>query len=139
MLRARQYAGAPGSELTGLLSLADQGLGDGQTYPGPGTGGTIHAAMAYGTLKESPELDLRPAPQTVRATVVARFTLRPPGPHLTLCQSGGSGVGPQWPGRLAADLPPAAQPWGVQLHRRPSISDGRGRAECATVRPSRVR
>ncbi|MCX4750310.1 SIMPL domain-containing protein [Kitasatospora sp. NBC_01287] len=78
VLRARQYAGALGSELTGLLSLADQGLGEGETYPSPGAGGRAQGSVSYGSLKERPDLDLRPVPRTVRATVVARFTLRPP-------------------------------------------------------------
>ncbi|GAA1217936.1 hypothetical protein GCM10009665_04780 [Kitasatospora nipponensis] len=81
VLRARQYASALGSELTGLVSLADQGLGEGESYVASGNRGPVHAAVSYGSLgsfKKSPELDLRPVEQTVRATVVARFTLRPP-------------------------------------------------------------
>ncbi|MEU9131145.1 SIMPL domain-containing protein [Kitasatospora sp. NPDC048540] len=75
--RARQYAAALGSGLTGLLSLADQGLGGADPYPAPG-GAQTRGAVVYGYAQESPELDLQPARQTVRATVEARFTLRPP-------------------------------------------------------------
>ncbi|TDD36186.1 DUF541 domain-containing protein [Actinomadura sp. KC06] len=75
--RARSYAEALGSRLTGLVELSDEGLGRNQD-----TGGPIALAAAYGGAGGAPEepepIDLEPATQIVRATVEARFTVTPP-------------------------------------------------------------
>ena len=74
LLRARQYAATLGSTLTALVELADQGLGgDGGHHPGG-----MFRAMAYSPSDDQPDLDLQPVPQTLHATVEARFTMTPP-------------------------------------------------------------
>ncbi|WP_131740406.1 SIMPL domain-containing protein [Actinomadura roseirufa] len=75
--RARSYAEALGSRLTGLVELSDEGLGGTSAeYP-------VALAAGYGRAPggapDEPEaIDLEPAAQTVRAAVVARFTATPP-------------------------------------------------------------
>ncbi|RFS81864.1 DUF541 domain-containing protein [Actinomadura spongiicola] len=75
--RARGYAEALGSRLTGLVELSDEGLGR-------DTGGPVTLAAAYGRERsrgaaEEPEpIDLEPVTQVVRAAVEARFTVTPP-------------------------------------------------------------
>lgn len=74
--RARSYAEALGSQLTGLVELSDEGLG--RQDPGA----PITLAAAYGGAGGAPEepepIDLEPATQIVRAAVEARFTVTPP-------------------------------------------------------------
>lgn len=77
--RARSYAEALGSRLTGLVELSDEGLGR------PDAGPPVALAAAYGrgfgdaAAAEEPEpIDLEPATQIVRAAVEARFTVSPP-------------------------------------------------------------
>jgi hypothetical protein len=78
--RARQYAGALGARLTGLLHLADTGL---LGEPPPPFGPAAAAmplppgAPARGPA-EPPALQLEPARQVVRAVVEARFTMSAP-------------------------------------------------------------
>ncbi|MGH6656468.1 MAG: SIMPL domain-containing protein [Actinocrinis sp.] len=73
--RARDYAEAVGSRVTGLLELADTGLTTDST-PSPRT---MHGAMAWSRAasapgnSEPPPLDLEPQQQTVYASVEARF------------------------------------------------------------------
>ncbi|AXK35181.1 SIMPL domain-containing protein [Streptomyces armeniacus] len=76
--RAREYAGALGSELVSLLELADLGAeGPGPLPPAPG--GMARAAGFGGAPGgAAPELDLEPERQTVHAHVNARFTMSPP-------------------------------------------------------------
>ncbi|SER22397.1 SIMPL domain-containing protein [Microlunatus flavus] len=65
--RARDYAEALGATLGDLLELADTDAGGHGIMP-----------RAFGLAKgggEPPELDLEPQPQTVHASVTARFTL----------------------------------------------------------------
>ncbi|TDC94332.1 SIMPL domain-containing protein [Actinomadura sp. 7K507] len=74
--RARSYADALGSRLTGLVELSDEGLGRPQERP-------VALAAAYGRApggaEAEPEpIDLEPAKQIVRAAVEARFTVSPP-------------------------------------------------------------
>ena len=72
--RARGYAEALGSRLTGLVELSDEGLGRPQEPP------VALAAASYGApASGEPEpIDLEPATQVVRAAVEARFTVSPP-------------------------------------------------------------
>jgi uncharacterized protein YggE len=78
--RARDYAGALGSELTGLVELADARLLSeirGQAEPTA----NFPARLPQRTRAVVPEelaIDLTPARQTVRATVEARFTISKP-------------------------------------------------------------
>jgi uncharacterized protein len=74
--RARDYAAALGSTVTGLVHLADVGLlGDGATpYPG----GAVSVARMAGTAEPSPPLTLEPQRQVAAARIEARFTIAPP-------------------------------------------------------------
>ncbi|TDB83156.1 MULTISPECIES: SIMPL domain-containing protein [Actinomadura] len=70
--RARGYAEALGSRLTGLVELSDEGLGRQEPRP-------VMMAAYGGVAPEEPEpIDLEPATQIVRATVEARFTVTQP-------------------------------------------------------------
>jgi uncharacterized protein YggE len=75
--RARRYAEALGSRLTGLVELSDEGLGRPQDAGGPVTLAAAYGAAA-GTAEEPEPIDLEPAKQVVRAAVEARFTGSPP-------------------------------------------------------------
>jgi uncharacterized protein len=99
--RARDYAGALGSELDGLVELADARLAEVRGQPEPGTGFATRlpqripvgqsqrtssgesSRMPSGESPRTPPLqlfgfELAPATQTVRATVEARFTISEP-------------------------------------------------------------
>ncbi|XRQ05030.1 SIMPL domain-containing protein [Actinomadura welshii] len=76
--RARGYAEALGSRLTGLVELSDEGLGRPQDAGGPVTLAAAYGRAAGGAPDEPEPLDLEPATQTVRAAVEARFTMSPP-------------------------------------------------------------
>jgi uncharacterized protein YggE len=75
--RARSYAEALGSRLTGLVELSDEGLGD---RPGPPQPMMAYGmAAAAGRAADEPEaIDLEPVTQIVRAAVEARFTATGP-------------------------------------------------------------
>jgi uncharacterized protein len=74
LVRAREYAEALGSRLTGLVELADSGLSRGgaardqQVFRG-------EMAVAAGA---APAFDLEPRPQEVYASVEARFAITEP-------------------------------------------------------------
>lgn len=74
LARARDYAEAIGSRVTGLIELADTGL---TTSPAPARthapGGIAFARAASAAAPEPPTLDLEPQQQTVYASVEARF------------------------------------------------------------------
>ena len=74
LARARDYAEAIGSRVTGLIELADTGL---TTSPAPprahAPGGVVYARAASVAAPEPPTLDLEPQQQTVYASVEARF------------------------------------------------------------------
>ncbi|SDX98375.1 hypothetical protein SAMN05444365_101288 [Micromonospora pattaloongensis] len=73
VVRAREYAAALGARVTGLLELADAGAG-----PQPMLR-TMAYAMPAGTPGGGvPELELDPQPQTVQASVTARFAISEP-------------------------------------------------------------
>lgn len=76
--RARGYAEALGSRLTGLVELADEGLGRAQDAGGPVTLAAAYERGAGGAPEEPEPIDLEPARQIVRAAVEARFTVAPP-------------------------------------------------------------
>lgn len=77
LTRAREYAAAVGSRLTGLRELADTGLtaGPRQDMVSFGAMAPAPAGVAAGG---PPPLDLDPATQHVSAQVEARFTATPP-------------------------------------------------------------
>jgi len=79
--RARDYAAALGSDLTGLLELADVRLlsdsrGQGEMLAARSAAPLPHRVRA--TAPEEFSMDLIPAKQVVRATVEARFTMAEP-------------------------------------------------------------
>lgn len=83
--RAREYAEALGSTLSGLIELADVGLlaearpvDFGMTPPPPGAPMPVAAAMAPGGVRPTPAIDFSPARQVVQARVEARFTMTAP-------------------------------------------------------------
>ncbi|MDG4833227.1 SIMPL domain-containing protein [Solwaraspora sp. WMMD1047] len=72
--RAREYAGALGARVLSLVELADTGM---TAQP------VTMTRMSYGMARHDaggagPELDLDPQPQTVHASVEARFTISEP-------------------------------------------------------------
>jgi uncharacterized protein YggE len=73
--RAREYAGALGSTLTGLIDIADTG-----TDTTVRTHTPLRALAAPGgpAADDVPALDLEPQRQTVHAQIDARFTMTPP-------------------------------------------------------------
>ena len=82
--RAREYAEALGSSLSGLVELADSGLLT-ESVPGGGPGPVMPAApMAMrsggggGAVARPPVIDFSPVLQSVRASVEARFTMTQP-------------------------------------------------------------
>lgn len=84
--RAREYASAVGSRVTGLVELADTGLLSEAVVSGGGSGPypiapmAAPAAMRMGSAPAPAPvtLDLEPVHQHVRASVEARFTIEPP-------------------------------------------------------------
>jgi uncharacterized protein len=76
--RAREYAEAFGSTVTGLVEAADTGLLGADRPPRPAPA-PLRPARAGGMEEpELPEFDFEPAKQTVRAQVEARFTMTAP-------------------------------------------------------------
>lgn len=74
--RAKEYAEALGSRVTGMLELSDEGL---ERDSGHGRASGMMRMNAFGGAPEAaPPLDLEPERQTVRAGVVARFTASDP-------------------------------------------------------------
>ena len=72
--RARDYAEAVGSRVTGLLELADTGLTSTSEQVHPMAGPMVYGGHALGgSISEPPTLDLEPQQQTVYAIVEARF------------------------------------------------------------------
>jgi uncharacterized protein YggE len=74
--RAREYAGALGAELTGLVDLADTGLG---IVTGERSAVRLSAGAASGISgPEQVAFDVVPVRQKVTAQVEARFTMSAP-------------------------------------------------------------
>ncbi|MER5480605.1 SIMPL domain-containing protein [Streptomyces sp. NPDC002734] len=81
VVRAREYAEALGTTLTGVIDIADIGADTGAASRSggrPGLGGPAAAPGASRGAAEEPALALEPRRQHVRATVNARFTMAPP-------------------------------------------------------------
>jgi uncharacterized protein YggE len=79
--RARDYASALGSDLAGLVELADARLlaeARAAAEPRAGIAAARLPQRAPAVIPEELGFDLTPARQTVRATVEARFTISPP-------------------------------------------------------------
>jgi uncharacterized protein YggE len=79
--RAREYAEAVGSHLTGLVELADVGLTtEGRPRPQlfAATPASAVARARVGDAAEPPPIELEPQVQVVHAQVEARFTMSPP-------------------------------------------------------------
>jgi uncharacterized protein YggE len=74
--RAREYAGALGAEIAGLVELSDAGLA---RAPEPmAAAGSRMLRFGGSDLAKQPELDLEPARQTVYAQIEARFAITEP-------------------------------------------------------------
>jgi uncharacterized protein YggE len=74
--RAEEYAAAAGSRLTGLVEIADTGLlGGGESLAAPAA---MFRTAAADSVADRVEFDVDPVPQTVSATVEARFTCTQP-------------------------------------------------------------
>jgi uncharacterized protein YggE len=77
--RARDYAAALGSELTGLVELADARLlSEARSAAEPAAAIPARLPQRTRAVPEELSVDLAPARQTVRATVEARFTISKP-------------------------------------------------------------
>ncbi len=76
--RAREYAEALGSELVGLIDLADPGAEPQLEMASAGYGAAYGAPPSGSMAGPPPALDLEPRRQTVNARVNARFTITPP-------------------------------------------------------------
>jgi uncharacterized protein YggE len=75
--RAEEYAAAAGSRLTGLVEIADTGLSAaGDVHP-PAAPFAL-ARSARGSVADEVDVDVEPVPQTVSASVEARFTMAQP-------------------------------------------------------------
>jgi uncharacterized protein YggE len=72
--RAEEYAAAAGSRLTGLVEIADTGMSPGGDVMAAG----LFRAAKGGSVADDVEFDLEPVPQTVSASVEARFTMSQP-------------------------------------------------------------
>lgn len=75
--RAEEYAAAAGARLTGLVEIADTGLSRPETGVVPMAAGAAFRA-AGGSVADEVSFDVEPVPQTVHASVEARFTATQP-------------------------------------------------------------
>jgi uncharacterized protein len=74
--RARDYAGAVGARLTGLIEIADAGMSSG---PAPRVAyGRPMAMRSHAVDEAAPELEIDPQRQQVNAQIEARFTISTP-------------------------------------------------------------
>ncbi|WP_166023201.1 SIMPL domain-containing protein [Streptomyces chilikensis] len=80
VVRAREYAEALGTTLTGVVDIADIGADTAAaaTRAAPRPAGSAGLPAAPGSAPEPPALALEPRRQHVRAQVNARFTMAPP-------------------------------------------------------------
>jgi uncharacterized protein len=91
--RARDYAEAVGSDLVGLLELADVGLISEMSRPAAPPAAPLAMSAAMGPMRSraaAPEeftFEITPVKQVVRASVEARFTMAPPDLAQTFTRS----------------------------------------------------
>ncbi|NYV73436.1 SIMPL domain-containing protein [Streptomyces sp. UH6] len=78
VVRAREYAEALGTTLTGVVDIADIGADAAPVGRGMPRPGGFAGPAAPGAAPEPPALELEPRRQHVRAQVNARFTMAPP-------------------------------------------------------------
>jgi uncharacterized protein len=76
--RAEEYAAAVGSRLIGLIEIADTGMSMPDSAPMAMTGAALFAKSARDSVADEISFEVEPAPQTVFASVEARFTLTQP-------------------------------------------------------------
>jgi hypothetical protein len=77
--RAEEYAAAAGARLTGLVEITDTGPSMAENAGGPfAAGAMFHTAGARGSVADELTFDVEPVPQTVYASVEARFTVTQP-------------------------------------------------------------
>jgi uncharacterized protein len=74
--RAEEYAAAAGCRLTGLVEIADVGLSTPEHVPMAAAG--LFRAAKDTSVADEVSFDVQPVPQTVSATVEARFTCSQP-------------------------------------------------------------
>jgi len=73
--RAEEYATAAGARLTGLVEIADTGLSPHESFPAPAA---MFSRAAHDSVADEISFDVEPVPQTVSASVEARFTATQP-------------------------------------------------------------
>ena len=74
--RAEEYAEAAGCRLTGLVELSDVGLSAHDGFAAPAA--AMFSRAARDSVADEVSFDVEPVPQTVAATVEARFTATQP-------------------------------------------------------------
>ena len=74
--RAEEYAAAAGARLTGLVEIADLGLSGPQAFPAAPA--AMFSRAARDSVADEISFDVEPVPQTVSASVEARFTATQP-------------------------------------------------------------
>jgi len=74
--RAEEYAAAAGARLTGLVEIADLGLSAHESFPAAPA--AMFSRAARDSVADEISFDVEPVPQTVSATVEARFTCSQP-------------------------------------------------------------
>ena len=74
--RAEEYAAAAGSRLTGLVEIADLGLSGHEGFPAAPA--AMFSRAARDSVADEISFDVEPVPQSVSASVEARFTCSQP-------------------------------------------------------------
>ncbi|WP_448626833.1 SIMPL domain-containing protein [Geodermatophilus sp. URMC 64] len=74
--RAEEYAAAAGARVTGLVEIADVGLSAPETFAAAPA--AMFRTAAHDSVADEVTFDVEPVPQTVSATVEARFTATQP-------------------------------------------------------------
>jgi uncharacterized protein YggE len=74
--RAEEYAAAAGARLTGLVEIADTGMSADAAIPMAGPG--VRMSLGSAGVADEVSFDVTPVPQTVHASVEARFTATQP-------------------------------------------------------------
>lgn len=76
--RATEYAAAAGSRLTGLVEIADTGMSTAENAPMALASAGMFGKVARDSVADEISFEVEPAPQTVSASVEARFTATQP-------------------------------------------------------------